>query len=134
MNVKAQRGLLLVALIVAVGTLAVGALLLSVGVSSPAEAQSLQTQQPSTPPADASAAETTSPKVNAAETTEHQQPPDFSQLLQQAEQEGSVRVIAHLSTDFAPEGRQSRPEVADQRAQIASDQAGLQSDLQGSGY
>jgi subtilisin len=134
MNVKAQRGLLLVALIVAVGTLAVGALLLSVGVSSPAEAQSLQTQQPSTPPADASAAETTSPKVNAAETTEHQQPPDFSQLLQQAEQEGSVRVIAHLSTDFAPEGRQSRPEVADQRAEIASDQAGLQSDLQGSGY
>jgi hypothetical protein len=73
--------------------------------------------------------------LGASSPTEaQQQTADSSQLLQQAEQEGSVRVIVHLSTDFVPEGRLSRPEVANQRAQIASAQAGLQSDLQGSGY
>ena len=134
MNVKTQRGLLLVALMVAMGALAVGALLLNVGVSSPAEAQSLQTQQPSTPPADASTAETTTPEVSTAETTEQQQMPGSSQLLEKAEREGSVRVIVGLRASFVPEGRLSRPDVANQRAEIESAQAGLQRDLQGTGY
>src|SRR5918994_2715465 len=94
--------------------------MLSVGVSSPTEAQP---QQPSTPP-----------EVGTAETAEQQPTAGSSQLLEQAEQEGSVRVIVHLSTGFVPEGRLSRPEVANQRAQIASTQAGLQRDLQGTGY
>ena len=118
-SIRLRRELLLVALIVVV----VGAVLLAVGANSPTEAQGLERQQPSAPP-----------EIGAAQTTDQQQTPHSSQLLEQAEQEGSVRVIAHLSTDFAPEGRLSRPEVADQRAEIASAQAGLQSDLQGTGY
>src|SRR5829696_7170584 len=134
MSIRARRGLLLVALICAVGALAVGALLLSAGMSSPAEAQSLQTQQPSTPSADVGAAETTTLEVSAAQTTEQQQTRSSSELLQKSQKDGSVRVIVHLSTDFVPEGRLSRPEVANQRAEIASAQAGLQRDLQGTGY
>jgi subtilisin len=118
MSIRLRRELLLVALI-GVGVV-VGAVLLSVVVSSPTEAQP---QQPST-----------APEGGAAETTEHQQTPGTSQLLQQAEQEGAVRVIVRLGTDFVPEGRLSRPEVANQRAQIDSAQAGLQRDLQGTGY
>src|SRR5215217_9012202 len=124
MNVKTQRGLLLVALMVAMGALAVGALLLNAGVPSPAEAQSLQTQQPSTSPADATTAETTTPEVSTAETTEQQQMPGSSQLLEKAEREGSVRVIVGLRASFVPEGRLSRPEVANQRAGIESAQSG----------
>lgn len=56
------------------------------------------------------------------------------QLLQRAEEEGSVRVIAQLRTDFVPEGRLSQPQVADQRSEIQSAQAGLKADLQGTGY
>src|SRR5918993_3449954 len=118
MSIRLRREHLLVALIF-VGVV-VGALMLSVGVSSPTEAQP---QQPSTPP-----------EVGTAETAEQQPTAGSSQLLEQAEQEGSVRVIVHLSTGFVPEGRLSRPEVANQRAQIASTQAGLQRDLQGTGY
>jgi subtilisin len=117
MSIRLRRELLLVALMVGV---VVGAVLLSVVVSSPTEAQP---QQPST-----------APEGGAAETAEQQPTAGSSQLLQQAEQEGSVRVLGRLSTGFVPEGRLSRPEVANQRAQIASAQAGLQRDLQGTGY
>ena len=118
-SIRLRRELLLVALIVG----AVGAVLLAVGASRPTEAQSLEPQQSSV-----------LPEIGAAQTTDQQQTPGSSQLLEQAEQEGSVRVIVHLSTEFAPEGRLSRPEVANQRADIASTQAGLQRDLQGTGY
>jgi subtilisin len=107
----ARRGLLLVALIATVV-----ALLLSAGATSPAEVQSLETQHATTPSAEAGAAETT------------------QQLLEQPKQEGFVRVLRRVSTGFVPEGRISRPEVANQRAEIASAQAGLQRDLQGTGY
>jgi subtilisin len=60
--------------------------------------------------------------------------PDSSQLLEKAQREGSVRVIARLRTDFAPEGGLSRSEVAAQRTGIESAQAGLQAALQGTGY
>lgn len=66
--------------------------------------------------------------------SEQQQTPGSSRLLEKAEQEGSVRVIVRLRTDFVPEGRLSRPEVADQRDEIESAQTGLQEDLQGTGY
>jgi subtilisin len=59
---------------------------------------------------------------------------DSSHLLKKAEREGSVRVIVGLRTDFVPEGRLSRAEVADQRDGIASAQAGLQEHLRGTGY
>jgi subtilisin len=69
-----------------------------------------------------------------AQADEQQQTPSSSGLLQKAEREGSVRVIVGLSTDFMPEGRLSRAEVADQRDAVQSAQAGLQEDLQGTGY
>jgi subtilisin family serine protease len=116
MTMMARRGLLLVALIATVVALVVVALLLSAGVTSPAGAQRVEPQLATTPSAEAGAAETT------------------QQLLEQAEKEGSVRVLGRVSTGFVPEGRLSRPEVANQRAEIASSQAGLQRDLQGTGY
>jgi subtilisin len=60
--------------------------------------------------------------------------PGPSHLLQKAEREGSVRVIVRLRTDFAPEGRLGRTEVADQRDGIESAQAGLREQLRGTGY
>jgi subtilisin family serine protease len=60
--------------------------------------------------------------------------PDHSRLLRKAEQEGSVRVIVRLRTDFVPEGRLGRPEAADQRDEIRGARAGLQEDLGGTGY
>src|SRR5215212_488287 len=69
-----------------------------------------------------------------AQADEQQQTPSSSGLLQKAEREGSVRVIVGLSTDFMPEGRLSRAEVADQRDAVHSAQADLQEDLQGTGY
>ena len=67
-------------------------------------------------------------------SSDHDETPNSSPLLQKAEREGSVRVIVRLRTDFAPEGRLDRPEVADQRDEIESAQAGLQENLQGTGY
>jgi len=83
MSIRLRRGLLLVALTV-VGFV-VGALILSVGMSSPTEAQSLEPQQPSTPP-----------EVGAAETT-HQPTAGSSQLLSQLNSEGA-RVHRHQET------------------------------------
>ena len=66
--------------------------------------------------------------------SEQSETPDSSHLLQKAEREGSVRVIVRLRTDFVPEGRLDRPEVADQRDEIESAQAGLQENLQETEY
>ena len=74
MSIRLRRDLLLVALMVVAG-----ALLLAVGTSSPTEAQSPETQQPSTPPA----------RAGAAETMEQQQTPGSSQLLRQLNSEGA---------------------------------------------
>ena len=60
--------------------------------------------------------------------------PDLSQLLRKAEREGSVRVIVRLRTDFVPEGRLDRPEVADQRDEIQAARAGLREDLRGTNH
>ena len=56
------------------------------------------------------------------------------QLLQEAEQAGSVRAIVRLRTDFVPQGRLSRAEAADQQTAIGTAQAGLRAELQGTGY
>jgi len=74
------------------------------------------------------------PPDNRSASNDQVETPDGSQLLDKAQREGAVRVIVGLRTDFAPEGRLSRPEVADQRDGIQSAQAGLQEDLQGTGY
>ena len=74
------------------------------------------------------------PPDNRSASSDQAKTPDGSQLLKKAQREGSVRVIAHLRTDFVPEGRLSRSAVADQRAGIASAQSGLQRGLQGTGY
>lgn len=71
---------------------------------------------------------------NRSASSEQSETSDLSQLLRKAEQEGSVRVIVRLRTDFVPEGRLDRPEVADQRAGIQSARAGLQEDLRGTNY
>jgi bacillolysin len=81
MSIRLRREHLLVALIF-VGVV-VGALMLSVGVSSPTEAQP---QQPSTPP-----------EVGTAETAEQQPTPGSSQLLSQLNSEGA-RVHRHQET------------------------------------
>ncbi len=60
--------------------------------------------------------------------------PGLSQLLRKAEREGSVRVIVRLRTDFVPEGRLDRPEVADQRDEIQGARAGLRADLRGTAH
>jgi subtilisin len=59
---------------------------------------------------------------------------DSSRLLQKAQQEGSVRAIVGLRTDFKPEGQLNRAQVDDQRAAIESAGAGLQADLAGTEY
>jgi hypothetical protein len=81
------------------------------------------------------------PEDSAVRTTDERsargeqgETPDLSQLLRKAEREGSVRVIVRLRTDFAPEGRLARPEVADQRDEMRDARAGLQEDLGGTGY
>jgi Zn-dependent metalloprotease len=82
MSIRIRRELLLVALII-VGVV-VGALMLSVGVSSPTQAQP---QQPSTPP-----------EVGTAETAEAQQPTaGSSEVLSQLNSEGA-RVHRHQET------------------------------------
>ncbi len=58
--------------------------------------------------------------------SEHSEAPGSSNLLKKAEREGSVRVIVRLRTDFAPEGRLDRTDVANQRDGIESAQAGCQ--------
>ena len=72
--------------------------------------------------------------ASSADNSEQGATPVPSHLLQEAEREGSVRVIVHLHTDFAPEGRLVRTEVTDQRDGIESVQAGLQEHLRGTGY
>ncbi len=79
-----------------------------------------------------SAAQT--PPDDQSASNDQVETPDGSQLLEKAQQEGSVRVIARLRSDFVPEGRLGRPEVTDQRSRIESGQAALQTDLQGTGY
>lgn len=59
---------------------------------------------------------------------------DSSRLLERAQQEGSIRAIVGLRTDFVPEGRLSRPQAVDQQNGIESAGAGLQADLAGTGY
>src|SRR5215217_6462837 len=81
MSIRLRRELLLVALIV-VGVV-VGALMLSVGVSSPTQAQP---QQPSTPP-----------EVGTAETAEQQPTAGSSEVLSQLNSEGA-RVHRHQET------------------------------------
>ena len=76
----------------------------------------------------------TQPPSGTSGNSEQSETPDSSHLLQKAEREGSVRVIVRLRTEFVPEGRLSRPEVADQRDEIGSAQAELREDLRGSGY
>jgi subtilisin family serine protease len=58
---------------------------------------------------------------------------DASRLLDKAREEGSVRVIVRLQADFAPEGRLSGAQRADQRDAIDSAQAKLKADLRGTG-
>jgi subtilisin len=72
--------------------------------------------------------------ASSADNSEKGGTPGPSPLLQEAERDGSVRVIVQLRTDFAPEGRLGRTEVADQRDGIESVQAGLQEHLRGTGY
>ena len=76
---------------------------------------------------------TQTPSNGRSASNELSATPDDSQLLKKAQREGSVRVIARLRTDFVPEGRLRRAEVADQRARIESAQTGLQAALQGTG-
>jgi Zn-dependent metalloprotease len=83
MSIRLRRGLLFVALIV-IGVV-IGAVLLSVGMSSPTEAQP---QQPSTTP----------PEVGAAETAEAQQPTaGSSEVLNQLNSDGA-HVYRHQET------------------------------------
>jgi subtilisin len=74
------------------------------------------------------------PPPGTSGSGERSEATDTSRMLQRAEREGSVRVIVRLRTDFVPEGRLSRPEVADQRGEIESAQAGLQGDLAGTEF
>ncbi len=74
------------------------------------------------------------PPSGTPANSEQNETPIPSHLLQKAQREGSVRVIVRLRTDFAPEGRLDRTEVAHQRDEIESAQAGLQENLQGTGY
>jgi subtilisin len=74
------------------------------------------------------------PPSGTSGNSEQGETPNSSHLLQKAEREGSVRVIVRLRTDFVPEGRLDRTEVADQRDEIESAQARLQENLQGTGY
>jgi hypothetical protein len=51
------------------------------------------------------------PPSGTSASSDHDETPNSSHLLQKAEREGSVRVIVRLRTDFAPEGRLERVEV-----------------------
>src|SRR3712207_412757 len=76
----------------------------------------------------------TQPSSGTTANSEHDTTPNSSNLLQNAQREGSVRIIVRLRTDFVPEGRLDRTEVSDQRDEIEGAQAGLQEDLQGTEY
>ena len=97
-----------------------GALLLSLSVSTGAWAQP-------------DAAAETQPD-RGAETDASAKTFDSSRLMRRAEEEGSVRVIVGLQTDFTPEGRLSKPQVANQREDIDRVRAGLRADLGATEY
>jgi hypothetical protein len=70
------------------------------------------------------------PPDRGSETDASNEKRDSSRLLRKAEEEGSVRMIVGLQTDFEPEGKLSQARATDQREDIDSARAGLRAELE----
>ena len=95
------------------------------GLEKPAEAQA---QTPDAP----DAAQT--PPEQSSATGVSPRSPEASQMLQNAEREGSIRAIVGLRTEFVPEGRLNRAEAAAQRRGIENVGQELRGALAGTGF
>jgi subtilisin family serine protease len=111
--------------LLAVAMIVAGALVGALGFETTAEAQS---QAPDSPDATQESPDRSSTTGVAPAS------PEASEMLQEAEREGSIRAIVGLRTDFVPEGQLNRAEVASQRSDIESAERGLRTELAGTGF